>query len=56
MPGYSYIAVDRNGKEKRGSLEADTREKALDSLKNAGMIPVSVREQGILNKDIDLSI
>ena len=38
MPGYSYIAVDRNGKEKRGSLEADTREKALDSLKNAGMI------------------
>ena len=23
MPGYSYIAVDRNGKEKRGSLEAD---------------------------------
>ena len=56
MPGYSYIAVDRNGKEKRGSLEADTREKALDSLKNAGMIPISVREQGILNKDIDLSI
>lgn len=56
MPGYSYVAVDKNGKEKRGSLEADTREKAMDSLKNEGLLPVSVREQGILNKDIDLSI
>ena len=56
MPGYSYVAVDRNGKEKRGSLEADTREKALEALKGEGLIPVSVKEQGILNKDIDFSI
>lgn len=56
MPGYSYVAVDRNGKEKRGSLEADTREKALKALKGEGLIPVSVKEQGILNKDIDFSI
>lgn len=56
MPGFSYIAVDRNGKEKKGSIQADTREKALEALKSGGLIPVSVREQGVLNKDLDFSI
>ena len=49
MPGFSYVAVDKRGKEKRGSLEAETREAE-------GLIPVSVREQGALNKEIDFSI
>ena len=56
MPGFSYVAVDKKGKEKRGSIEADTREKVVDSLKNDGLIPVSVKEQGALNKEIDFSI
>ena len=56
MPGYSYTAVNRSGKEKRGSIEADTREKALESLKSEGLIPVSLKEQGLLNKEIDFSI
>ena len=56
MPGFSYVAVDKRGKEKRGSLEAETRERALEQLKTEGLIPVSVREQGALNKEIDFSI
>ena len=56
MPGFTYVAVDKRGKEKRGSIEADTREKVIDILKNDGLIPVSVKEQGALNKDIDFSI
>lgn len=56
MPGFSYVAVDKRGKEKRGSLEAETRERALEQLKAEGLIPVSVREQGALNKEIDFSI
>ena len=56
MPGFSYVAVDKKGKEKRGSIEADTREKVVDILKNDGLIPVSVKEQGALNKEIDFSI
>ena len=56
MPGFSYVAVDKRGKEKRGSLEAETRERALEQLKEEGLIPVSVREQGALNKEIDFSI
>lgn len=56
MPGFSYVAVDKKGKEKRGSLEAETRERALEQLKAEELIPVSVREQGALNKEIDFSI
>ena len=56
MPGFSYVAVDKRGKEKRGSLEAENRERATEQLKADGLIPVSVREQGALNKDIDFSI
>ena len=56
MPGFSYVAVDKRGKEKRGSLEAETRERALEQLKAEGLIPASVREQGALNKEIDFSI
>ena len=56
MPGFTYMAVDKRGKEKRGSIEADNKEKVIDILKNDGLIPVSVKEQGALNKDIDFSI
>ena len=56
MPGFYYVAVDKRGKEKRGSLEAETRERALEQLKAEGLIPVSVRDQGALNKEIDFSI
>ncbi len=37
MPGFSYVAVDKKGKEKRGSIEADTREKVVDILNNDGL-------------------
>ena len=50
------MTIDKRGKEKRGSLEAETRERALEQLKAEGLIPVSVREQGALNKEIDFSI
>lgn len=56
MPGFTYVAVDKRGKEKRGSIEADNKEKVIDILKNDGLIPVSVKEQGALNKEIDFSI
>ena len=56
MPGFTYVAVDKRGKEKKGNIEADTREKVIDILKNDGLIPVSVKEQGALNKEIDFSI
>lgn len=56
MPGYSYVAVDSRGKEKRGKMDAENREEVVRQLKNDGLIPVSIREQGVLNKEIDFSI
>ena len=50
------MAVDKRGKEKRGNVEADNRERVVEILKNDGLIPVSVKEQGVLNKEIDFSI
>ena len=56
MPGYSYVAVDSRGKEKRGRMDAENREEVVRQLKNDGLIPVSIKEQGVLNKEIDFSI
>ncbi len=56
MPGYSYEVVDQSGKTKKGSIEADSREKAMAALKADGYIPVSIVEQTLLTKDINLDI
>lgn len=56
MPGYSYVAVDSRGKEKRGRMDAANREEVVQQLKNDGLIPVSIKEQGVFNKEIDFSI
>ena len=56
MPGYSYVAVDSRGKEKHGRMDAENREEVVRQLKNDGLIPVSIKEQGVLNKEIDFSI
>lgn len=56
MPGFSYVAVDKNGREKRGNIEAENREKVTEILKGQGLLPLSVKEQGVLNKQLDFSI
>lgn len=33
MPGYSYVAVDQRGKEKRGRIEAENRDAVSQQLK-----------------------
>lgn len=56
MPGYIYIAVDQKGKEKRGKMEAENRDEVSQQLKKDGLFPVEIKEQGVLNKDLDFSI
>lgn len=56
MPGYSYVAVDQRGKEKRGRIEAENRDAVSQQLKKDGLFPVEIKEQGVLNKEIDFSI
>ena len=56
MPGYTYIAVDQKSKEKRGKMEAENRDEVSQQLKKDGLFPVEIKEQGVLNKDLDFSI
>ena len=56
MPGYTYVAVDEKGKEKRGRMDAENRDAVSQQLKKDGLFPVEIKEQGVMNKDIDFSI
>ena len=54
MTIYDYVAVDRLGKEKKGSMEGETPEKVGARLKIEGLIPVSIKEQTLLSRDIEI--
>ncbi|MBE5955540.1 MAG: type II secretion system F family protein [Lachnospiraceae bacterium] len=56
MASFGYIAVDKNGKEQKGSVEADTKEKALAAVRALGYTPLSVTPQSFLTKDINISL
>lgn len=54
MATYEYTAVDRAGKQKKGTMEAQTEERVKDFLKSEGLIPITIKEQSILSKDINI--
>lgn len=54
MATYEYTAVDRAGKQKKGSMEAQTEDRVKDFLKSEGLIPITIKEQSILSKDINI--
>ena len=56
METYSYKAVAADGKEKKGSIDADSREAAIKKLKDNGLVPINVKVQSVLDKDIKLSV
>jgi len=53
---FSYLVVDKRGKEIKGSLDAETREDALAELRKIGDLVISVNQVGALNRDIKLSV
>ena len=53
MANFGYQAVDKAGKMKKGSIEAENEEQAKKELKNQGLIVVSVETQSALNKEIN---
>lgn len=54
MATYSYTAVDKAGKQTKGSIDAESLEKARNLIKNDGLVPMEVKEQGMMDKDINL--
>lgn len=55
METFSYSVVTDTGREKKGSIEAENRDDAARQLKNDGFIPISIKSQNFLDKDINLS-
>lgn len=56
MESFGYLAIDKTGKEKKGSLEAESQDKAMLQLKSDGLIPIEVTKQSALTKDINIEI
>ncbi|MEL4106315.1 type II secretion system F family protein [Oscillospiraceae bacterium WX1] len=56
MAAYIYTAVDRSGRNRKGTIEADTKERARELLKNDGLVALAVNDQNLLNKEITFDI
>lgn len=56
MAGYSYVAIDAYGKEKKGKMEAPDENRVFHTLKAEGMFPVTIKQQGILQRDINIQL
>lgn len=56
MATFGYTAVNRAGKEIKGSIEADDEAKALMEIKAKGLTMLTIKKQNALTKDIDLDI
>lgn len=56
MAAWGFVAIDKSGKEIKGSKEADSEEQVLRELKAQGLIVLDVTEQNALTKDINIDI
>ena len=55
MPSFGYTAIDKNGVEVKGSINAEDKEQVKKEVKGMGMIPLEIVEQSVWTKDIDLN-
>jgi general secretion pathway protein F len=46
MSNFAYRAFDTGGREAAGSIEAASRQQALELLKNRGLVPYEIRNEG----------
>ena len=54
MADYSYVAIADNGKEVKGTIVAENPDSARAQLKGQGLVVTSVKEQGLMDKEITL--
>lgn len=55
METFSYKAIGADGKEKKGSMEADSKEEVARRLRDEGLTPTSIGGFSALDKDINIS-
>lgn len=55
LASFAYVAYDASGKEKKGNVEADDRDRAMSILKKDGLLVSSINEASVLQKDMSFS-
>ena len=56
MAAFSYVAVNGEGKEVKGSIEADNLENARQEAKRKGLTLISIKQAGALSKDLNIDM
>jgi len=56
MASYQYVAINASGKQIKGSMEANSKDKVTSSLKAEGKIPLKIEEQGLLSRDLNFHL
>lgn len=56
MPAYGYVALDKTGKEIKGTIDAESMDMARAEAKAKDLTLISLKEQSLLNKDINIDI
>jgi type IV pilus assembly protein PilC len=56
MAKYGYEAIDKDGKEIKGSMDAPDEEAVKSKLRSQGLTVVTIKGQSILTQDINLQI
>ncbi len=56
MASFGYEAIDKAGKIKKGSIEAESVEKAKQEIKQQGLTLISLQEKNLFTRDIDIQI
>ena len=54
MPSYSYVAINRAGKQVKDNVDASSLETAKNSLRAIGYTILEIKELSVLNQDIEL--
>ncbi len=56
MTTYGYLAVNRAGKEIKGSISAESEEMVRSELKKDGLTALEIKAQGFFTKDLNFEI
>lgn len=52
MDNFSYTAITQDGKEKKGSMNAEDEASVKKALKSENLIPMKITKQSAMTKDI----
>lgn len=56
MAKYGYEAINKLGKELKGTIEGNSEMEAMSKLKDQGLVVISIKAQSFLTQDINIQI